>query len=86
MGVLEGRHCFRGLSVQENLVAGGLGRGSGRGGGARAMGGGGGGGLATGRGRGAAAPACAGAGAERADRCSTATLSISSLVECDTFT
>lgn len=32
VGVLEGRHCFRGLSVQENLVAGGLGRGSGRGG------------------------------------------------------
>lgn len=30
VGVLEGRHCFRGLSVQENLVAGGLGRGSGR--------------------------------------------------------
>ncbi len=32
VGVLEGRHCFRSLSVQENLVAGGLGRGTGRGG------------------------------------------------------
>lgn len=30
VGVLEGRHCFRGLSVEENLIAGGLGRGSGR--------------------------------------------------------
>ena len=30
VGVLEGRHCFRSLSVEENLVAGGLGRGSGR--------------------------------------------------------
>ncbi|MDQ0474714.1 ABC transporter ATP-binding protein [Labrys wisconsinensis] len=28
--VLEGRHCFRSLSVEENLVTGGLGRGSGR--------------------------------------------------------
>ena len=28
--VLEGRHCFRALSVEENLIAGGLGRGSGR--------------------------------------------------------
>ncbi len=26
VGVLEGRHCFRALSVEENLVAGGLGR------------------------------------------------------------
>jgi branched-chain amino acid transport system ATP-binding protein len=26
--VLEGRHCFRTLSVEENLIAGGLGRGS----------------------------------------------------------
>jgi branched-chain amino acid transport system ATP-binding protein len=30
VGVLEGRHCFRGLSVEENLVTGGLGRGSNR--------------------------------------------------------
>lgn len=30
VGVLEGRHCFRTLSVEENLVTGGLGRGSGR--------------------------------------------------------
>ncbi len=30
VGVLEGRHCFRGLSVEENLIAGGIGRGSGR--------------------------------------------------------
>lgn len=30
VGVLEGRHCFRSLSVEDNLVAGGLGRGSGR--------------------------------------------------------
>lgn len=29
--VLEGRHCFRALTVEENLVTGGLGRGSGRG-------------------------------------------------------
>lgn len=28
VGVLEGRHCFRALSVEENLVTGGLGRGS----------------------------------------------------------
>jgi branched-chain amino acid transport system ATP-binding protein len=28
--VLEGRHCFRSLSVEENLVTGGLGRGSSR--------------------------------------------------------
>jgi branched-chain amino acid transport system ATP-binding protein len=28
--VLEGRHCFRSLSIEENLVTGGLGRGSGR--------------------------------------------------------
>jgi len=28
--VLEGRHCFRGLTVEENLVTGGVGRGSGR--------------------------------------------------------
>jgi branched-chain amino acid transport system ATP-binding protein len=28
--VLEGRHCFRGLSVEENLIAGAIGRGSGR--------------------------------------------------------
>jgi branched-chain amino acid transport system ATP-binding protein len=28
--VLEGRHCFRALTVEENLVTGGLGRGSGR--------------------------------------------------------
>ncbi|UMY19608.1 ABC transporter ATP-binding protein [Methylobacterium organophilum] len=30
VGVLEGRHCFRALTVEENLVAGGLGRGSDR--------------------------------------------------------
>jgi branched-chain amino acid transport system ATP-binding protein len=30
VGVLEGRHCFRCLSVRENLVAGGLGRDSSR--------------------------------------------------------
>ncbi|MFC6388176.1 ABC transporter ATP-binding protein [Methylorubrum zatmanii] len=30
VGVLEGRHCFGGLSVEENLIAGGLGRGSSR--------------------------------------------------------
>ncbi|GJE75298.1 ABC transporter ATP-binding protein [Methylorubrum suomiense] len=30
VGVLEGRHCFRALTVEENLIAGGLGRGSGR--------------------------------------------------------
>ncbi len=30
VGVLEGRHCFRALSVEENLVTGGLGRGSNR--------------------------------------------------------
>ncbi len=29
VGVLEGRHCFRGLSIEENLIAGGLGRSSG---------------------------------------------------------
>lgn len=29
VGVLEGRHCFRSLSIEENLIAGGLGRGSG---------------------------------------------------------
>jgi branched-chain amino acid transport system ATP-binding protein len=28
--VLEGRHCFRSLTVEENLITGGLGRGSGR--------------------------------------------------------
>src|SRR5947207_12176240 len=28
--VLEGRHCFRALSVEENLIAGGLGRSSNR--------------------------------------------------------
>jgi branched-chain amino acid transport system ATP-binding protein len=28
--VLEGRHCFKSLSVEENLISGGLGRGSGR--------------------------------------------------------
>ncbi len=28
--VLEGRHCFKSLTVEENLVAGGLGRSSGR--------------------------------------------------------
>jgi branched-chain amino acid transport system ATP-binding protein len=28
--VLEGRHCFRSISIEENLVTGGLGRGSGR--------------------------------------------------------
>ncbi|MEL6060340.1 MULTISPECIES: ATP-binding cassette domain-containing protein [unclassified Methylobacterium] len=28
VGVLEGRHCFRSLSIAENLLAGGLGRGS----------------------------------------------------------
>lgn len=28
--VLEGRHCFKSLSVEENLVSGGLGRGSGQ--------------------------------------------------------
>lgn len=28
--VLEGRHCFRSLSVEENLISGGLGRGSSR--------------------------------------------------------
>jgi branched-chain amino acid transport system ATP-binding protein len=28
--VLEGRHCFKSLSVEENLVSGGLGRGSSR--------------------------------------------------------
>jgi branched-chain amino acid transport system ATP-binding protein len=28
--VLEGRHCFRTLTVEENLVTGGIGRGSGR--------------------------------------------------------
>ena len=30
ISVLEGRHCFRSLSIEENLIAGGLGRGSGR--------------------------------------------------------
>ena len=30
VGVLEGRHCFRALTVAENLVTGGLGRGSSR--------------------------------------------------------
>jgi branched-chain amino acid transport system ATP-binding protein len=30
VGVLEGRHCFGTLSVEENLICGGLGRGSGR--------------------------------------------------------
>ncbi|GJD33787.1 ABC transporter ATP-binding protein [Methylobacterium aerolatum] len=30
VSVLEGRHCFRSLTVEENLIAGGLGRGSGR--------------------------------------------------------
>ncbi len=29
--VLEGRHCFRSLTVEENLTVGGLGRGAGRG-------------------------------------------------------
>lgn len=28
--VLEGRHCFKGLTVEENLISGGLGRGSSR--------------------------------------------------------
>ncbi|SFM45041.1 ABC transporter ATP-binding protein [Methylobacterium pseudosasicola] len=30
VGVLEGRHCFRALTVEENLVTGGLGRGASR--------------------------------------------------------
>ena len=30
VGVLEGRHCFRALTIEENLITGGLGRGSGR--------------------------------------------------------
>lgn len=30
VGVLEGRHCFRSLTIEENLITGGLGRGSGR--------------------------------------------------------
>ena len=29
VGVLEGRHCFRALNIEENLITGGLGRGSG---------------------------------------------------------
>ncbi|MCJ2056964.1 ABC transporter ATP-binding protein [Methylobacterium sp. J-048] len=30
VGVLEGRHCFRALTIEENLVTGGLGRGASR--------------------------------------------------------